>query len=96
MRIKSRLFWIIFGLLFAAPWIVGASLGWMAGPKGPTQLEGGEMFLWSLVFPFAWLGVVELWKRLFWERVPVTGPSGVQQTSASGLLWEYRPKKRKR
>src|ERR1035437_7822139 len=82
----------IYWLLFAVPWTVGAILGWLTG--NPTRAHVVIITALSLLLPLAWLGAVNAWQVLFWERVPVVGPSGLQHVSTSGPLWEYRKKKR--
>jgi len=81
---------VIYFSLCAVPWIVGGIVGWLSGD--PTVRHVVIISALSLLLPLVWLGAVNVWQMLFWEKVPVAGPDGLQHVSTSGPLWEYRRK----
>jgi hypothetical protein len=88
----ATMVYVIYFALFAAAWAAGGIAGWLSGD--PSRAHALLITLASIALPVAWMGAAHLWKVVFWERVPVTGPSGIQYMTRSGLAWEYRRKQK--
>ena len=82
----------IYSALFVVAWVAGGIVGWLSGY--PSRGHVVIILAWSFILPLSWLGGVHLCKMIFWEKVPVTGSSGIQLLLSSGLAWEYRRKQK--